>query len=183
MYKFVLIFIFIFNLGVNAFCQKFGYIDSEYILSKVKDYGKAQGELDKLAAKWQSEVDELNGEYLRLLSNYKAEEILLTEDMKKERLDTLAKKEKKMKDFQKKTFGYNGLYFLKKQELVKPVQDKVYTAVEKVAKKKQLQIIFDKASDIYMIYTDKKHDYTDYVLEELGLGDVKDVVDNKPKKF
>ena len=76
-------------------------------------------------------------------------------------------------------FGFEGLIFLKKQELVKPVQDKVFEAIEKVAKSKQLQIIFDKSSDLVILYSDLKHDYSDYVLEELGLGDPKDTVDNK----
>ena len=73
------------------------------------------------------------------------------------------------------------LIFLKRQELIKPIQDKVYQAIEKVAKKKQLQIVFDKSSELIMVYTDPKHDYTDYVLDELGLGDKKDVIDNKKK--
>ncbi|MBY0425140.1 MAG: OmpH family outer membrane protein [Cytophagales bacterium] len=168
---------------INAYSQKFGYIDTEFILNKMPEYKKAQGELDKLSAKWQEEIDQMYSDLDKAKLNYKAEEILLTEDMKKERLDSLASKEKKLRDYQKKTFGYEGMVFLKRQELVKPVQDKLYTAVEKIAKKKQLQIIFDKSGDLSMIYTDKKHDYTDYVLEELGLGDPKDVIDNKPKNF
>jgi len=99
--------------------------------------------------------------------------------MKKERLQVITEKEKVAKEQQKKIFGFEGLLFLKRQELVKPVQDKVYEAVEKVCKQKKIAVMFDKSGDVVMLYTDPKHDYTDFVLEELGLGDKNDVVDNK----
>ncbi|MDX2197127.1 MAG: OmpH family outer membrane protein [Cytophagales bacterium] len=164
-----------------CFAQKFGYIDTEFILSKIKEYKEAEGEIDKLATKYQSEVSEAFAEVEKLRSDFKAEEILLTEEMKKERQDTIIAKDKRAREFQRKVFGFEGLIFLKRQELIKPIQEKVYTAVEKVAKKKQLQIVFDKSSELVMVYTDPKHDYTDYVLDELGLGDKRDVVDNKRK--
>ena len=96
--------------------------------------------------------------------------------MKEERLTAINNKETDVKDYQKKIFGFEGLFFLKKKELMKPIQDKVFEAVEKVAKEHRLQIVFDKSGDLVMIYTDPIHDYTDYVLEELGLGDPNDVV-------
>jgi outer membrane protein len=124
-------------------------------------------------------VEELFKEVEKLRRDYQAEEILLTEDMKKERLTQITEKEKVAKEKQKKIFGFEGLLFLKRQELIKPAQDKIYEAVEKVCKKKKLAIMFDKSSELMMLYTDPKHDYTDFVLEELGLGDKNDVVDNK----
>jgi outer membrane protein len=169
------------NVTYTTQAQKFGYIDTEFIMSKIKEYKAAQEEIDKLAEKYQTEISALFGEVDRLRAEYKAEEILLTEEMKKERLDTIKVKDKKARELQKKVFGYEGLMFLKRQELIKPIQDKVYAAVEKVAKKKQLQIIFDKSGELIMVYTDPKHDYTDYVLDELGLGDEKDTIDNKKK--
>jgi len=99
---------------------------------------------------------------------------LLTEAMKQERLDEIKKKETELKDYQKKVFGFGGLFFLKKQELIKPLQDKVFDATGKVAKANRLAIIFDKSGELVMIYTDPRHDYTDFVLEELGLGDPND---------
>lgn len=124
----------------------------------------------------------MNAEVDRLRKEYLAEEVLLTEEMKKERQEAINKKDKAAKEQQKKIFGFEGLYFLKKQELIKPVQDKVFDAVEKVCKKKKVQIMFDKSADLVMIYTDPKHDYTDFVLEELGLGDPKDTIDGKKKR-
>jgi outer membrane protein len=159
--------------------QKFGYIDTEFIMGKVPEYAKAQAELNRLSEKWQKDVEEKYGIVKKLREEYQAEEILLTDDLKKERLDTITRRDKEAKELQRKTFGPEGLLYLKKQELIKPVQDKVYTAIEKVAKKKGLQVIFDKSGDLVMLYTDPKHDYTDFVLDELGLGDKNDTIDNK----
>lgn len=163
--------------GLNfVSAQKFGYIDSEFILSKMPDYQKAQGEIDQLAANWQKEIEEMGRKVEGLYAQYKAEEVLLTEEMRQERMTDIKKKETDWKDYQKKIFGFEGLYFLKKKELIKPLQDKVWDAVEKVAKANRLAIVFDKAAELTMIYTDPRHDYTDFVLEELGLGDPHDKI-------
>lgn len=172
--KKILIFCGLFLSCAFGFGQKFGYINSELILKKMPDYQKAEEELDKLSQKWQQEIQEMKKEVDKMKADYQAEEVLLTEEMKKERLAAIAEKEKALKEYQKKMFGFEGMIFLKRQELIKPVQDKVYEAVEKVAKEKQLQIIFDKAADLVMIYTNPVHDYTDYVLEKLKLGDKND---------
>jgi outer membrane protein len=104
-----------------ANAQKFGYVDSEYIMSKIPDYAKAQKEIDDLSAKWQKEIDEKYKEIDKLYKQYQSEEVLLTEAMKKQRQDTIIAREKRVKDYQKKIFGFEGLMFLKKQELVKPI--------------------------------------------------------------
>jgi len=157
--------------------QKFGFIDSELILSKMPEYKTAQTELNTVAKKWQSELEGMQLEVTKLKDEFKLEEVLLTEDMQKERLDSISSKEKKLREKQKAYFGYEGMLFYKKQELIKPVQDKVFEAVEKVAKEKKLQVVFDKSSGLVMVYSDPVHDYTDYVLEKLGLGDPADTVE------
>ncbi len=163
--------------GLNfAVAQKFGYIDTNFILSKMPEYAKAQSEIDQLSAGWQKEVEDMSRNVETLYASLKAEEVLLTDEMKAERLETIHKKESEWKEYQRKVFGFGGLFFLKKQELIKPLQDKVFEAVEKVAKQNRLAIIFDKSSELVMIYTDPKHDYTDFVLEELGLGDPNDKI-------
>jgi outer membrane protein len=96
--------------------------------------------------------------------------------MRLERQTEIKKREIELKEYQKKIFGFEGLYFLKKKELIKPLQDKVWDAVEKIAKANRLAIVFDKAAELTMIYTDPRHDYTDFVLEELGLGDPNDKI-------
>jgi outer membrane protein len=167
----------IFGLNfVNA--QRFGYIDTNFILNKMPDYKKAQDEIDQLTEAWVKEVDDMNKEIKAMYSSLQAEQVLLTEEMKNERTSAIQKKEDEMKEYQKKVFGFEGLLFLKQQELIKPVQDKVWDAVDKVAKQNNLAIVFDKAGELVMIYTDPRFDYTDFVLEELGLGDPNDKIKN-----
>lgn len=156
--------------------QKFGYIDSDFILSKMPDYKKAQDEIDRLSVTWQKEIEDMQKKMEGMYSSFQAEQVLLTEEMKQDRIDEIGKKEGELKEYQKKVFGFGGLFFLKKQELIKPLQDKVFDAVEKVAKTNRIAIIFDKAGELVMIYTDPRHDYTDFVLEELGLGDPNDKI-------
>lgn len=172
-----LLFLPIFLFGLNfANAQKFGYIDSDFILNKIPDYRKAQEEIERFSASWQKEIEEMQKGVEGLYNAYEAEQVLLTEEMREERKSEIAKKEEELKAYQRKVFGFEGLFFLKKQELIKPLQDKVFEAVEKVAKSNRLAIIFDKAGELVMIYTDPRHDYTDFVLEELGLGDPNDKV-------
>lgn len=159
-----------------SWAQKFGYIDSELILNQLPEYKEAQKQLNQFSLKWQKEVEDLQTQLDKYKQDYEAEEVLLTEDMKKERQDTIANREKIIRDKQRNYFGYNGMLYLKRQELIKPVQDKVFAAVEKVAKEKKLAIVFDKSSALIMVYTDPIHDYTDFVLEALGFGDKNDTI-------
>ena len=170
--------ILVFSLfGLNfAEAQKFGYIDTNFILSKMPEYLKAQSEIEQLSTGWQKEVEDMQRGVETAYMALKAEEVLLTEEMKEERMTMIQKKEGELKEYQRKVFGFGGLFFLKKQELIKPLQDKVWDAVEKVAKQNRLAIIFDISGELVMIYTDPRHDYTDFVLEELGLGDPNDKI-------
>ncbi|CAN5143903.1 hypothetical protein BH23BAC1_BH23BAC1_01510 [soil metagenome] len=175
MRKFTFLLVFL-SLSFLGFSQKFGYVDSNYILSKMPDYKKAQDEINKLSLSWQDEIQNQYKEIEGMYDALKAEEVLLTSDMKNDRLAEIQKKEHEVKEYQKKVFGYEGLFFLKKKELIKPVQDEVFEAVNKIAVNNRLQIVFDKSGDLVMIYTDPIHDYTDLVLEELGLGDPNDLI-------
>lgn len=162
--------LFVFWLTASAVhAQKFGYIDSEFILSKMPAFAAAQQELNNFSTNWQKDIENLNKEADQLNKKFQAEEVLLTDVMKAKRRAEIAAKEKEAKDFQKKVFGFEGMLFKKRQELIKPVQDNLFEAVEKVSKKKGLQIMFDKSGDLVMIYTNPVHDYTEFVLEELGL--------------
>lgn len=152
-----------------SFAQKFGYVDSEFILSKMPAYNTAQKEVDKLSDNWQKDIEARYKEIDRMYKSYQAEEVLLTEEMKKKRQNEIVDKEKEVKEYQKGIFGFEGQLFKKRQELIKPVQDQVYEAIEKVAKQKALQIVFDKSGGLVMLYTNPVHDYTEFVLEALGL--------------
>jgi len=153
-----------------AQAQKFGWVDSEFIMAKMPEYAKAQQELTLLSDTWQKEIEVQQKDLEKRHRNYQNEEIVLTEAMKKKRQDEILLKEQELKTYRNKQFGYEGQLFKKRQELNKPVQDKVFEAVEKVAKKKSLAVIFDKSGDLTMLYTNPAHDYTEFVLEELGLG-------------
>jgi outer membrane protein len=158
--------------------QRFGYIDTDFVLNKMPEYKKAQEEINQLSEAWEKEIQDMSKKIEGMYSAYQAEQVLLTDEMKKDRSDAIHKKEVEMKEYQKKVFGFGGLFFLKKQELIKPIQDKVWDAVDKVAKQNSLAILFDKSGELVMIYTDPRYDYTDFVLDELGLGDPNDKVKN-----
>jgi outer membrane protein len=167
--------IFVFTQVCSA--QKFGFIDSDIILKQMPEYKEAEGKMNELSAKYEKEISGMKSELDKLNVDYKTEEILLTDEMRQERLAIIAEKEKALKDYQKKIFGFDGLIFSERQALMKKPQDALFVAVEKVAKAKQLQFIFDRSSELVIIYSNPVHDYTDYVLEELGLGDKNDVID------
>ncbi len=166
-----------FTTVVNfAEAQKFGYVNTEFVLSKMPGYKEAQEEINQLSLSWQEEIQNNYSEIEAMYGALQAEEVLLTKDMRNTRLSEIQLKEQEVKEYQKQIFGFEGLFFLKKKELIKPVQDEVFDAVEKVAKNHRLQIVFDKSSDLVMIYTDPIHDYTDFVLEELGLVEENEVI-------
>ena len=171
--------IFFFSFGLNIVsAQRFGYVDSEFVLNKMPEYKKAQEEINRLSDTWEQEIKDMSKKIEGMYSALQAEQVLLTDAMKKERVEAIQKRESELKEYQKKIFGFGGLFFLKKQELVKPIQDKVWDAADKVAKKNNLAIIFDKSGELVMIYTDPRYDYTDFLLEELDLGDPNDKVKN-----
>ena len=147
---------------------KFGYVDSEYILSQIPEYKAAQSELDKTSLMWQKEIDGKYSEVDKLYKAYQADAILLTEEMKKKRENEIINREKEVKDLQKQRFGADGELFKKRQELVKPIQDKVYNAIKAVAEKNGLGFIMDKSGQISLLYASTKYDKSDEVLTVLG---------------
>lgn len=174
--QFFLVFFF-FLVSNIVFGQKFGYVDTQYVLDQMKEYKEAQQEIEKVSLAWQDEIKDKQKEIEAMYSSLQAEEVLLTEAMKEERMAEIKKREEALKEYNKKVFGFDGMFFLKQKEILQPVQEKVFDAVETVAAKQKLQIVFDKSGDLVMIYTNPVHDYTDYVLEELGLGDKVDTVE------
>lgn len=154
--------------NVNA--QKFGYVDTDYILNSIPEYKAAKGELDKLSTDWQKEIELKYAEIDKLYKAYQAESILLTDEMKKKRENEIVNKETEAKDLQKAKFGVDGELFKKRMELIKPIQDKVYNAVKAIADKAGLAVIFDKNSDITMLYANPKFDKSEAVLDHLGFG-------------
>ncbi len=164
--------LFLILLSGSLKAQKFGYIDSEFILNKHPDYKIVQQELQKLSDNWKKEAQSLDKEIKEMYVQLKAEEVLLTEEMYQNRMQEIKKKEKASQEFNSRIFGIDGQYFQKQAELLQPLQSKIYDAIERVSRKNNLAMLFDKASvPSGIIYTDPRHDYSEFVLEELGIED------------
>jgi len=159
----------LFNLSAFTFAQKTGYVDTDYILNSIPEYKNAQETLDKLAADWQKEIDAKYAEIDKLYKAYQADALLLTEDMRKKRENEIINKEKEVRELQKQRFGVDGELFKKRQELVKPIQDKVYNAIKSVAERKGIAFVFDKAGAVTLLYTNSKYDLSEEVIKELGV--------------
>lgn len=169
MKKLLLSMLFVLSGAIAAVAQRYCIIDSRYILEKVPDYKSAQEKLDALSKAWQTEVDNRMADVDRLYKSYQAERPMLSDDVRKKREDEIVSKEKAAKDLQKKYFGYEGDLFKKRQELVKPVQDQVYNAVQKLTQQKGYDLVLDKAGGVTLFYADPKLDRSDDVLKLMGV--------------
>ena len=158
----------IFILG-STFAQRYAVIDSKYILDKLPEYKEAQQKLDQFSKMWQQEIDQKAAELDQMYKNYDAEQVMLSDELKKKREDELYNKEKEVRDLQKKRFGFEGDLFKKREELIKPIQDKVYNAIQKLAAAKLYDFILDKSEGITVIFADPKLDKSDDVLKELDV--------------
>ena len=152
-----------------ANAQHYCIIDSKYILEKMSDYKDAQNKLDNLSKGWQEEIDKMMAEVDKMYKGYQAEKPMLSDEMRKRREDEIVTREKEAKDLQKKHFGYEGDLFKKRQEYVKPVQDRVFNAVQKMASSKGYDLVLDKAGGVTLFYADPKLDRSDDVLKILGI--------------
>ena len=166
----------LFLLAMFSFClfglanaQRYAIIDTKYILDKMPDYRSAQKNLDDIASGWQKEIDNMEAELNRMYKDFEAEQVMLSDDLKKKREDQLFVKEKTLRDLQRKRFGFEGDLFKKRQELIKPVQDKVYNAVQRLAVQRGYDFILDKSEGITVIFADPKLEKSDDVLRELGV--------------
>jgi outer membrane protein len=161
---------FLLVLSANlTFAQRFGYINSQIIVDKMPQYNEAKKEIDQLTTEWQKEIDLLQQDLSSSRASFEAEKVLLTEEMKKKRLEELAERENEVRSLQTKYFGFDGELFKKREQLLKNLQDKVFGAAKKIARKRKIHFIFDKASDLSIIYSDPTYDFTQDVLVELGL--------------
>ena len=152
----------------NTFSQKFAYIDSDYILNKIPEFKQAQDKLDALSAEWQKEIEKKFTDVENMYKAYQQEQILLTKPMKNKREEAIMRAEKEAKDLQRKYFAPQGELNLKRQELVKPIQDKIYDAVQQLASNNKYAVIFDSSSDLIMLYSNPNLDKSDKILEILG---------------
>lgn len=153
----------------SVHAQKYAIIDTRYILDKLPDYKQSQQQLDGIAADWQKEIDGKQAELDKMYKDYDAEQVMLSDDLRKKREDQLFQKEKDLRDLQRKRFGFEGDLFKKRQELIKPIQDKVYNAVQKMAAERGYDFVLDKSEGVTVIFADPKLDKSEDVLKALGI--------------
>jgi len=154
--------------STSAFSQKFAFVDSDYILKNIPSYTAAQDEVDKISADWEAEIQKEYAAIEEMYKSYKAERVLLSEDMRAKREKEIIDREKNAKDLQQKYFGAEGELFQKREELVKPIQDAVYKAVKEMTVEGGYAIIFDTASGASILYSNPRYDKSDEILQKLG---------------
>ncbi len=160
--------LFVAATAFSAYGQRFAYVDTEYILDNIPEYKAAEREIEELSIQWQAEIENKFAEIDRLYREYQAEAPLLPEEMKRQREEVIINKEREAKDLQVRRFGREGELFAKRQELIQPIQDRVFDAVEQIANRGNYAVIFDKAGGAAMIFTDVRYDLSDDVLQRLG---------------
>jgi outer membrane protein len=149
--------------------QRYAVVDTRYILGKIPEYKTAETKIQQITEQWQKEIDEKQVALDKMYKNFDAEQFMLSEDLKKKREDELFNKEKEVRELQKKRFGYEGDLFKERQKLIKPIQDKVYNAIQKIAIARSYDFVLDKSEGITVIFADPKLDKSDDVLRELGI--------------
>ncbi len=169
MKKIILFICCLLTIGLTSLAQRYAVIDSKYILEKVPEYKESQTKLDQFSKQWQQEIEKKQADLDKMYKDYDAEQVMLSNELKKKREDELYNREKEVRDLQKRRFGFEGDLFKKRQELIKPIQDKVYIAIQKLAIERSYDFILDKSEGITVIFADPKLDRSDEVLKFLGV--------------
>lgn len=151
-----------------GFAQKFAYVDSEFILENIPEYADAKTEVDELSVQWQNEIEAKFAEIDQLYKKFTAEAVLLPDDIRTKREQEIITKEKEAKDLQKKRFGADGDLFKRRQDLIRPIQEKIAAAIEALAASDNYAVIFDKAGSVSMMYTNPRYDLSEEVLDKMG---------------
>ncbi len=168
MKRFLITLITIAVFTVAGYAQKYAFVDSEYILENIPAYKAAQEQLDVLSNQYQKELESIQSELDKMYNDFRAEAVLLSDEMKRKREDVIVTKEKDYRALQQKYFGREGELFKKRQGLVKPIQDDIYNTVKQIATEGNYAVIFDKSGGLSMLYSDPKFNLSDQVLEKMG---------------
>ncbi|MEY3399297.1 MAG: hypothetical protein RL220_1891 [Bacteroidota bacterium] len=168
MHKLALTLVTLCLIATGTYAQKFAYVDTKYILSHVPEYSDAQQEINRLSAEWQKEIEQKYSNIDKLEKAYQAEKILLTDDMRAKREEEITQKKEEAKQLQKQRFGVEGELFKKREELIKPIQDKIFEAIQDIASQNSLMVVFDKANHSNLLYTNPKHDISEKVIKKMG---------------
>ena len=148
--------------------QKFALIDMEYILKNIPAYEMTNEQLSQVSQKWQNEVEAIQQEAQNMYKSYQSDLVFLSAEMKSKREEEIIKKEQEAQDLKRKYFGAEGELFKKRQSLMKPIQDEVYTAVKDISEDKGYQMVMDRASSMNIIFASPKIDISNEVLLKLG---------------
>ena len=160
---------FLLGITVNAQQnQRIAYVDSDYILENIPEYADAQEEINQLSKKWEKEITALFQEAQELDREYQAESVLLSEDQKRKKKEAITAKRQEAESLRMQYYGPEGELFAKRAELIQPIQEKVYNAINQVALTKNYAFVFDKAAGTTMLYCNDKNDISDEILDEIG---------------
>jgi outer membrane protein len=163
-----LIFLLVLNFQTSL-AQKFGFVDADFVLKKLSSYEKAQANIQEAAARWQLDIDKKFTAVEDKRAEYLAEEVLLTEEMKLEKKAEIKKLDEEAREYQKKIFGYQGQFYTRQQELLKPAIEELHKAIAKISQKNKIQIMLSNSGGLTILFTEPRHDYTEEVMKELGL--------------
>lgn len=166
--KYILTVLFVIAASVSTFAQRFAYVDSDYILNHIPEYSAAQKQLDVLSAQWQKEIESRFTEIDKMNKAYQADQILLTEEMRKQRENEIKEKEDGAKEYQRLKFGFEGELFKQRSKLIKPIQDRVAKAIQAMADAMQLDMVFDKNSEVTFLYASPRLDKSNEIVTRLG---------------
>lgn len=167
MKKTLLTMVFIATVAVSLMAQRFAYVDVEYILDNLPEYTEAQQQLNAFTEAKRQEVDVKMQKVEQEFKKFQAEQVLMTEKMKQEKIEQIEKMEREAKDFQRKVFGPEGELFKKRQELIKPIQDKIFDAIQLLAKEKSFDFILDKSSGTQILYSNDRFDRSQDIINTL----------------
>lgn len=168
MKKTILVFTAIIFMAMMVQGQKFAYVDTQYILDNIPEFAEAQAQLDEISVQWQKEIETKFAEVDKMYKDYQTQAVLLPDDMKKKKEQEIVDKEKDAKNLQRSRFGKDGDLFKKRQELVKPIQEKIYNAIQELSTNNNYAVVFDKGGSLTMMYANPKYDISDEVLDNLG---------------
>ena len=166
--KRILLVLSFFMIAGSTWAQKFAYVDSQFILEHIPEYKQAQQQLDDLSYDWQEDIEKAYQEIDQLYRAYQTDKVLLTDKMRQTREDEIIQKEKDAKELQQQRFGTEGDLFKKQEELIRPIQNQIYNAIQEFSKEGRYGVIFDKSSDLLMLYADENLDKSEKILDKLG---------------
>ncbi len=155
-------------IALSSYAQKIAFVNTDKILEKIPEYQSAQEKIDALAIQYQKEIEEKQASINKLNASFQADKILLSKSMRTKRQDQINKAEFELSELRKKYFGPNGELFKERQKMVKPIQDKVYKAIQEMAEAGRFSFVLDSSSEIAVLYYNNKYDKTDIVLKNLG---------------